>query len=273
MYSNIINKPRIVEIKRVEEEAENIKSLMFKDDTCSKASPGQFIMVWIPGIDEIPLSISRINKKDLSSITVKKIGDATTALHSLKLGDAIGIRGPYGRGFRLTEGQSIIVGGGIGMAPLVPLFEKLAKGKNKLSVVIGAKKKEELLFIDQMKSRISKRNVELYISTEDGSEGRKGFATDLAEEILKKQKTDMVYTCGPEEMINTMLLLSNEYKVQLQASLERFMRCAIGICGSCMIGKLRVCKDGPVFSNIQLEETGYEFGLPRRDASGKKEVY
>jgi dihydroorotate dehydrogenase electron transfer subunit len=106
------------------------------------------------------------------------------------------------------------------------------------------------------------------ISTDDGSKGFHGFAADLAIKQLQKEGVDMVYTCGPEMMMKT--LLDNCSDLGFQASLERYMKCAIGLCGQCCIGKgLRVCKEGPVFDGKTLKKVE-DFGVFRRDSSGKK---
>ena len=97
-----------------------------------------------------------------------------------------------------------------------------------------------------------------------------GLATDAAEQLLEKERFDMIYTCGPEEMMYKMFMLAERYETPIQASLERLMRCAIGICGSCVLGKFRVCKDGPVFSGEQLREVKEEFGQFKRGGTGQR---
>lgn len=262
------DKLRIVKIKEIKSETPTIKSFTFFDEKCTETSPGQYVMVWIPGIDEIPMSLLR-GLNESSMITVKRIGGASAALHELKNGDVLGIRGPYGRGFTLITGNIMIVGGGIGIAPLAPLTKNLAKLPNKITFIFGATTRDELLFLDKIRLELS-NDDKVIVATEDGSFGLKGFATDPIEQILTKEKFDMIFTCGPEKMMKKMFQLAEQYKTPIQASLERIMRCSIGLCGSCMIGKFRVCKDGPVFTSEQLREVKNEFGTFKRDFSGIK---
>lgn len=268
-YLTAANRLRIVKIKGIKQQTPKVKSFAFKDKLCSKAKPGQFVMVWIPDIDEVPMSLSGISPQ-ACSISVKKVGEATKALHQRKTGDYIGIRGPFGNGFRIVEGKVMIVGGGTGVASLMPLVESLAKENVKVFLLFGAETKNELLFLDRMQFVLSKGKGRFEVTTEDGSYGSKGVIIDLAEKHFAKEKFDMVYTCGPESMMYEMLLLSERFQTRLQASLERLMRCAIGICGTCVIGKFRVCKDGPVFTGEQLGQVKEEFGHFKRAFDGRK---
>jgi dihydroorotate dehydrogenase electron transfer subunit len=269
-YLNAVNRLRIVRIQGAKDESPTVKTFTLRDKLCGRAEPGQFVMVWIPGVDEIPLSLSAITPDGFTSITVAEVGEATKALHQRKRGDVLGIRGPYGRGFALTEGNIMIAGGGTGLVPLMPLTEKLAKLSTRLTFLLGAKTKNELLFLDRIERTLSKVNAEIAATTEDGSYGTKGVVTDQAEQRLAEEKFDMIYACGPEQMMYKMFLLAERHNTPFQASLERIMRCAIGLCGSCAIGKLRVCKDGPVLTSEQLREVKDEFGRFRRDFQGRK---
>jgi dihydroorotate dehydrogenase electron transfer subunit len=252
------------------EESPIVKTFTFQDKLCGKAESGQFVMVWIPGVDEIPISLSTITPNGLTSITVAQVGEATKALHQRKRGNLLGIRGPYGKGFTLTSGNIMIAGGGTGLVPLMPLTEKLVKLSTKLTFLLGAKTKDELLFLDRINQTLSKVNAETVVTTEDGSHGLKGIITDQAEQRLAKEKFDMIYACGPEQMMYKMFRLAERYHMPFQASLERIMHCAIGLCGSCVIGKLRVCKDGPVLNSEQLRSVKEEFGKFKRGFQGRK---
>lgn len=268
-YLTAANRLRIVEIENIKQETPKVKSFTFKDKLCSKAKPGQFVMVWVPDVDEVPMSLSNISPQ-ACSICVKKVGEATMALHERKIGDCVGIRGPFGNGFRVVEGRAMVVGGGTGMASLIPLVESLVKEDVKVTFLLGAKTKSELLFRERIQVVISKMKGRFEATTEDGSYGSKGVVTDFAVKYLAKEKFDVIYTCGPERMMYKMLLLSERSHTPLQASLERLMRCAIGICGTCVIGKFRVCKDGPVFTGEQLSEVKEEFGHFKRAFDGRK---
>ena len=265
-YLTAINRLRIVKIRDVKEENSTVKTFAFQDKHCTGAKPGQFVMVWIPGADEIPMSLSTISPDGRSSITVAEVGEATRALHQRKIGDVLGIRGPYGNSFTSTSGKVMIVGGGTGLTPLVPLAESLVELSAKISFLVGAKTQDDLFFLD----RIGTIVTEVTASTEDGSYGLKGLVTDLAEQILEKERFNMIYTCGPEQMMLKMFLLAEQYNTPFQASLERYIRCGIGICGSCCMGNYQICKDGPVFSGEQLRTVKDEFGLFKRKANGSK---
>ena len=265
-YLTAINRLRIVKIQDVKEENSTVKTFTFRDKHCAEAEPGQFVMVWIPGVDEIPMSLSSIGTDGFSSITVAEVGEATKSLHQKKVDEVVGVRGPYGNGFALTSGNVMIVGGGTGLTPLVPLAESLAGLSSKIVFMVGAKTRDELFFLD----RIGTVVPDVTATTEDGSYGLKGLVTELAEQILEKQRFDMIYACGPEQMMHKMFLLAERYNTPFQASLERYIRCGIGICGSCCIGEYRICRDGPVFSGEQLRKVRNEFGLFKREVNGSK---
>ncbi len=255
-----MNIPKITKILEVKNEVKDIKTITFNHP--EGVDPGQFFMIWIPGVDEIPMSVSYIDK-DVKGITFRKVGDATSALYKLKKEDRIGIRGPYGNGFELQGNHILFVGGGTGVATLAPAVEYVVKNKSSATVIIGAKTKNELFFED----RLEKCGVTILISTDDGSKGFKGSATDLAQDILKKENFDSVLTCGPEVM---MKILLDSTTIPFQASLERYMKCAIGLCGQCCIGEgLRVCIDGPIFDGKTLKNI-QDFGVYRRDSAGRK---
>ncbi|MCS7120203.1 MAG: dihydroorotate dehydrogenase electron transfer subunit [Candidatus Bathyarchaeota archaeon] len=264
------NRIRIATIKEVREESAKIRTLYFEDDLCLNAQPGQFVMVWIPRIDEIPLSIS-LQKNGLSSVTVKKVGEATNILCSMEKGDSIGIRGPFGKGFEHIGSKALIVGGGIGAAPLMFLAEKLVKLGVKTAFIQGAKTKSEIIFNKELEEMSKTNLLDVVLATEDGSLGVRGTAADLAEIALSKERYDVIYVCGKELMIKKIFLLAKEKGIQIQASLERLMRCAVGICGSCVIGKYRVCRDGPVFDLKMLKEIRDELGKFKRGFDGRRE--
>jgi len=264
---------RTVRIVGVRDETPTIKSFTFSDRLAAEATPGQFVMIWVPGVDEVPMSLSTINPKEGAvSITVEEVGEATGKLHRMKVGEAVGIRGPFGNGYNLARARSVmIVGGGTGLASLAPLTEKIAKQtRRRITLLLGAKTCNELLFLERMKTVLAPMNGRIITTTEDASYGTKGLVTDPAEQLLTKERFDIVYACGPEQMMHKMFLLAERFKTPLQASLERLMRCAIGLCGTCVMGKFRVCRDGPVFSGEQLREVRNEFGHFKRGFDGRK---
>jgi len=259
-----MNIPTITTILTSTTEATNVKTITFRYP--GPVLPGQFFMIWIPGVDEIPMSVSEITN-DVKGITFRKIGDATHALYHLKPGSKIGVRGPYGNGFSLAGKHLLFVGGGTGIAMLAPAVEQARKRNLQSTVIIGVKTKNELFFED----RLRRFGATVLVSTDDGSKGHKGFASVLAKDVLKKEKIDAVFTCGPEPMMKT--LLSCCRTIPFQASLERYMKCSIGICGQCCVGKgLRVCLDGPIFDGSTLKKVE-DFGVYKRDAAGRKILF
>jgi len=262
------NRLRTTRILSVETENPTVKTFTLKDKLCAKAKPGQFLMLWIPGVDEIPLSIMNTQHDGTVSVTVKKVGEATEALHRMETGETIGVRGPFGNSFTLRTGKILMIGGGTGTAPLLFLAKILASKKAKITFIVGAKTREELLFLSELYAQYGEENV--LATTEDGSYGVKGLATKPLESLLKKEKFNIIYTCGPEQMMLEVFNLAEKHELSLEASLERLMRCAIGICGSCTVGKYRVCRDGPVFDAKKLKEVKNEFGSWKHDFDGKK---
>ena len=246
-------------------ESPTVKSFRFEDKLCAKAKPGQFLMFWIPGVDEIPLSIAGVAGNEVS-VAVKEVGDASRHLHSMKAGETVGVRGPFGTCFTETRGRVLLVGGGTGTAPLLFLAKRLAAKADRLSFVMGAKTKSELLFLGDLGNVCAEESV--VSTTEDGSFGMQCLATDPLEKMLDKERFNMVYTCGPEQMMRKVFDLAERRGLALEASLERLMRCGIGLCGSCVIGKYRVCRDGPVFSLSRLREVKGEFGISKLGFDG-----
>ncbi|MDD3110871.1 MAG: dihydroorotate dehydrogenase electron transfer subunit [Methanofollis liminatans] len=246
--------PVPVTIKAIVEETPSIRTFYF--DPAIPSSPGQFVMVWVPGVDEIPMALS-----SEYSITVQRVGDATAAMFKLAVGDKLGIRGPLGNGFAVS-GRTLAIGGGVGVAPLL----NLVTAGEVSTFLLGARTKDELLFAPVIASACSLR-----IATDDGTAGLHGFVTDLMDEI-DLADYDHICVCGPEIMMVKVLERLNKAGLaeRGQFSLHRYMKCGLGICGSCSMDPrgLRVCRDGPVFTGIDLLET--EFGKYTRDATGSR---
>ncbi|NMB79931.1 MAG: dihydroorotate dehydrogenase electron transfer subunit [Methanomicrobiales archaeon] len=246
--------PQAVTLERVKKETPLISTFFF--DKKIAFQPGQFVMVWVPGVDEIPMALSSEN-----SITVQKVGDATMALFGLKAGDKIGIRGPFGNGF--TKGEKVLaIAGGVGAAPLLPL----ARADSVMTLLLGARTETELLFLDQLDEC-----TDVLIATDDGTQGHHGFVTSLMDD-LNLGTYDRIAVCGPEVMMRAVLAKVSEKGLahKTEFSLHRYMKCGVGVCGSCCMDPsgLRVCRDGPVFAGDILLKS--EFGHYMRDASGRK---
>jgi len=273
LHTNI-DKIRTVVIEEVIEETPSVKTFVFNDRLSSNAKPGQFLMVWIPRAEELPMSIMISNKKDHAAITIRKHGFGSTSLFEKKRNDLIGIRGPYGNYFSVSKSlkSPLLIGGGTGLVPLMRLATIFSKMQGRCTILMGAQTQKEILFKGLAEEILSKIRTNIIVTTEDGSYGIKGVVTDALKDILKKEQFDMIYTCGPELMMMSIYNLSVTHSIPIQASLERYMKCGIGICASCCINDQLVCKDGTVFDENQLSEMS-EFGKLFRDKSGRPWYY
>ena len=261
------NIPVIHEIKEIIQETPRVKTFKFcSPGITQEAKPGQFVMVWNPRVDEIPISIAYADERGNLELAIAKAGDCTKDLHKKRVGDRLGLRGPYGRGFNLEGENFCFVCGGYGSAPLRYAAKEVRKEDKEVTVLIGARTVSELLYVD----RFEKLGCEVEIATEDGSEGYRGLVTDLLKRYLKRERerVDQVLTCGPELMMREVCKITRKYGIKTQLSVERIIKCSCGACGSCDLGGYRVCKDGPVFYAEELENT--EFARWRRDKSGKR---
>lgn len=269
-----IDKIRIVKVVEVVEESPTVHTLIVKDELCESTKPGQFAMVWIPRIDELPMSIMISERDGHAALTIRKHGYSSTVLYNTPVGGMLGLRGPYGNSFNIANRRVLLVGGGTGLVPMLRLSRELARKKNKKSdvtLIIGAKTKREVIFEKLAKRVLKKVKNKVIVATEDGSYGFMGLATDAAVRVMKQNRLDMIYTCGPERMMKNVLELAALHRIPSQASLERLMKCGIGICGSCCLGKYLTCKDGPVMDGNTVLKLP-EFGVHARDKSGKMTV-
>lgn len=247
-----------LEIKKVFEEAQDLRRVVFNKPM--RSEPGQFVMMWIPGVGERPLSVMNDNPLEL---TVKRYGGPfSEKVFKLYPGQRIFVRGPYGNSFMpfvKEEGRKFLICGGCGIVPLVFLARQL-KG-HEVWVLMGTKSKEELssLFSE----------FDPIITTDDGSAGVKGLVTDLIDR-MKARREDQFFICGPERMAVTAAEKAERHvpAENIVLSLERYMKCGRGLCGSCEMDGLRICVDGPVFSYDQLKEG--DFGRRKRSKSGRR---
>jgi len=253
-----MDKPELVDILNVKTLTSQHRTFTLDREIDARA--GQFCMLWIPGINEKPMSLSNVKGK--AEVTVKKIGRFTSHMFMMDKGTQIGFRGPYGHGFEYVAGKICLVGGGCGIAPLLPLKDKL-KGH----AIISAKNGGEILFEDEFK----KADFTVHTATDNGSAGVKALAHEALDRVMEHEKFKCVFACGPEPMMSGVLSVCKKHGTPCQLSLERYMKCGIGLCGSCTIAGMRVCKEGPVFRGEQLENA--EFGVFTRDASSTKRRY
>jgi len=258
----LLDRPRIVSVEANRQETPIVNTITFMDKGAPPGSPGQFLMVWVPGVDEVPMSLTSLGER--KAFAFHRKGQATDALYALKKGDRFGVRGPYGHGFELGKAKKVLaVGGGTGIAALSSLLG--TKGV-RFTFAIGSKTASDLLY----EGRIKKAGCELFLTTDDGTKGRKGFVSVAAIELIKVRDYDLVITCGPEIMMLKFAEACVKARVPIQCSTERYMKCGIGICDSCSMGGLQLCKDGPVIDGKTLL-TMEEFGKWRRGPSGKRE--
>ena len=265
----MINEPVIVKIKEIIQETPTIKTFVFDWDMqkYGTPNPGEFVMVW-NFKNEKPMSISQINDNELA-ISVKNIGEFTSQLHDLNVGDEIGVRGSYGNGFNnsFVDKKILAIGGGVGMAPINAIASDLVKKGNSVDVVAAAVTKDELLFTESL----NELGANIYPCTDDGSFGFEGFATDCTLSLLEDSTYDYAFVCGPEIMMKGIFDILEDVSIPAQYSLERYMKCALGVCGQCCVDSegWRICVEGPVFENDKIKKIS-EFGKYRRDASGVK---
>jgi len=206
-----------------------------------EAQPGQFVMAWLPRVNEKPFSLV---DDDPITLTIVQVGPFTERVQRLRAGDEFYLRGPLGHGFSLTGERPLLVGGGCGAAPLAFLAKRLAAARRPATVALGARTASELLLAE----RFARWGAEVHISTDDGSAGERGLVTALAVQLLSTGRHDRIYACGPRPMLDGVSMFCRERAVPGELSWEAYMRCGIGVCGSCDRGDgLLVCKDGPVF--------------------------
>ena len=221
---------------------------------------GQYAMVWVRGVDEIPMGYSSIDE-----ITVHMVGQATNALGNLKIGDSVGIRGPLGNGFKLVGDRILLIGGGVGVAPLAFLGDFARKKGIEVTTLVGFRSAQDAILLGRLKAL-----GDLIITTDDGSLGISGFASAGLKD-LDLESFSQIYLCGPELMMWDIISRTRDHTGKIQASINRYIKCAVGVCGSCCLdpGGLKVCVEGPVVSAERLLDG--EFGRYRRGPTGGRE--
>jgi dihydroorotate dehydrogenase electron transfer subunit len=244
-------------IQEVRSEAPTIRTFRFDLDL--DPAPGQYAMLWVRGIDEIPMSFSGEN-----SITVNAVGDASNALFRLGAGSSVGLRGPLGNGFVLRGKKILLIGGGVGVAPLAFLGEQARNAGICVTSLMGFRSSEDVIFLSRFQSL-----GEVILTTDDGSLGIHGrVAAGLKD--LNLSEFNQIYLCGPELMMWDIVSRVRDYAGKIQACINRYFKCAIGVCGSCCLDPdgTRICVEGPVVMADQLLNS--EFGRYRRGPTGGK---
>ncbi len=220
--------------------------------------PGQFVEVLVTQSPTTflrrPISINFVDReKNELWLLVAAVGDGTKALYQLRAGQTLNIIFPLGNGFTQADGFTgkdvLLVGGGVGTAPLLYQGSQIAAAGGRPHFLLGGRKASDLLQLD-----LFRKYGEVHLTTEDGSAGETGFVTNHS--VLLSERFDMVQTCGPKPMMMAVARYARERGIACEASLENLMACGLGACLCCVEktkeGHLCVCKDGPVFNIEQL---------------------
>lgn len=224
-------------------------------------APGQFTMLYVFGVGEVPISVSGDPGTAETLVhTVRAVGAVTEAICRLTAGDRVGIRGPYGTGWpiREAEGKDVVVAaGGIGLAPVRPMLLTLLAGRHRfgaVSLVYGSRTPGDLLYVDELHSWRSRFDVEIEVTVDRaGSDwlGDVGVVTSLLPRIPFRPENTIAVVCGPEIMMRVTadeMILRGVSAASIYLSMERNMKCAVGFCGHCQFGPEFICRDGPVFA-------------------------
>jgi dihydroorotate dehydrogenase electron transfer subunit len=227
----------------------NSTTLWITFDGALDADPGQFVMAWLPGVGEKPFSIAGIAPFGL---VVVDVGPFSHALHQLRLGDRVWIKGPLGQGFEVNGQKMLLAGGGYGAAPLLALAKAARDADTAVTVCLGARTADDLLLQDDFEAL----GCQVRLVTEDGTAGESGLVTLPVAAELRRGDVDLLAACGPTGMLSALANLSRRYGVPYQLSWEAQMRCGMGLCGSCEVPQSLdpalppgwlACFDGPVF--------------------------
>lgn len=262
--------PLMKPIKKIVAETAQVKTFVFAHDLGAK--PGQFVNLWLPRHDEKPFSVAHDDGREFW-ITFFAIGPFTEKLQTLKAGDSVGIRGPYGSYYRYRNGERLaLVAGGYGAAPMYFVAEQALQRGCAVDFIVGARSAEQLLFLQRIRKLRAKGEIRLHIATDDGSKGYQGYNVALLQKLVAEGLCpDRVFACGPELMLKSLSDYCAVSKLPAQLSLERYMKCGFGVCGHCALDPLGLlaCTDGPVLDN-ELCRQLTEFGNYHRDRDGKK---
>lgn len=262
-----IYKPKEVILEDIITESPTIKTFVLKPREEFVFKTGQFIELTLPGIGEAPFTPSSDpNIKDKIDVTIMNVGKVTSVLHSSPKKISLGLRGPYGKGYPLDkfEGKEIlIVGGGVGLAPLrsllFSLFAEIDK-YNKVVVRYGARTPDDIIYKEFIPLWAKKKKVDMVTTVDVGSpswKGNVGLVTTILKDLPLNMKNAISIVCGPPIMMKfaTLKLLDLGFKPQdIYLSMEKNMSCGLGKCGHCRIGRYYICKDGPVFTYEQLRD-------------------
>ncbi len=237
--------PYSATIREVRVENYRIRTFVL-DALMPQARPGQFVMAWLPGLEEAPFSLAYHAPV---MITVARVGPFTEALHQLAAGDQLWLRGPYGQPFQAETGvhRPLLVGGGYGVAPLAFLAETLLADGQRPVVLVGGRSAADIIGLE----RFRQMGVPSVVTTEDSSLGEAGLVTSPVERMIRSGEGEALYGVGPHGMLQALESLARTYKLPAQLSWEATIGCSVGLCGKCehTDGSL-LCIEGPVRSVI-----------------------
>ncbi|HTZ11432.1 MAG TPA: FAD/NAD(P)-binding protein [Candidatus Margulisiibacteriota bacterium] len=255
-------------IEEVIEETPTIKTFKLKVQADFSFSTGQFIELTIPGLGEAPFTPSSDPAvKSKIDVTIMNVGRVTAALHNMKPGELVGLRGPYGKGYPLDKFRArdiLIVGGGVGLAPLRSLLFSLFSDIDKYNKVVlryGTRTPKDIVYKKLLPEWKKKDKVDMVTTVDVGEpswKGNVGLVTTILKELPLEIRNAVAVVCGPPIMMKfvTLKLLDLGFKPEdIYLSMEKSMSCGLGKCGHCRIGKFYACKDGPVFTYEELKDT------------------
>lgn len=231
---------------------ENYRTRTLTLDATLDASPGQFVMAWLPRFDEKPFSLVAA---DPVTLMITAVGPFTRLVHELGVGDSLWLRGPFGQGFTppARGGRLALVAGGYGVAPLLWLARQQQPVAASIDAVIGARTAADLLYVDRFRALAQATpSLRVHVTTEDGSAGQAGRVTDALAGRSPSAAFDGIYACGPHGMLAALAALGQQAHIPCQLSWEAYMRCGIGICGACEHEGRVLCLDGPVLKKTNL---------------------
>lgn len=242
--------------------AQNIHEITLHAPECFKKDvrPGQFVHIKVPARGDLllrrPISIMLADKSAQSlTLGIQTMGDGTKAICEAKVGDKLDVLGPVGHGFDTTNAKNAwVVGGGIGVAPMLYLLKEIAAQKPR--AIFGFRSAELAFGTEYAKSF----GAELSLCSDDGSLGQKGYVTNVMESLLATEKPSVIYACGPTPMLRSVQTFAKEHGITCYVSLEERMGCGIGACVTCTCKAVvngeekrpRVCMDGPVFNAAEV---------------------
>ena len=235
-------------------------------ETAFAFQPGQFNMLYVHGVGEIPISISGDpERRDLVTHTTRAVGTVTRAMWHLKRGDSLGLRGPFGTAWPVEEARGrdvVIVAGGIGLAPLRPVLYSIIHDRESFGNVVllyGARTPDDRLFVDEVLTMAAISRVQVDETVDravTGWAGKIGVVTSLIPRAGFDADEAIALVCGPEVMMRFTIEALRHRGMdtrQIYVSMERNMKCAVGFCGHCQYGPTFICKDGPVFRYDKIE--------------------